>query len=100
MPGNAQLHSEEDMRILVAHPLSMIETDASISTSTTGMANPRGFGSFPMTFRKYVRGEDREEEPIERGKKIINLQEAVRKLLSDPSIDRTAPRDAASREGN
>ena len=85
MPGNAQLHSEEDMRILVAHPLCMIETDASVSTSNTGMANPRGFGSFPMTFRKYVRGEDREEEPIERGKKILTLQEAVRKMTSAPA---------------
>ncbi|MFZ5918217.1 MAG: N-acyl-D-amino-acid deacylase family protein [Chloroflexota bacterium] len=85
LPGHAQLHSEEDMRILVAHPLSMIETDAGISTSTTGAANPRGFGSFPMTFRKYVRGEDRADEPLERGKKILTLQEAVRKMTSAPA---------------
>ena len=42
-----------------AIPLSMIETDASVSVSQAGKTNPRSFGSFPITFRKYVRGEDR-----------------------------------------
>ena len=85
IPAHAQLHSEEAMRILVAHPLSMIATDAGVSLSNTGMANPRGFGSFPVTFRKYVRGEDRAEEPLERGKKIITLEDAVRKMTSAPA---------------
>jgi N-acyl-D-amino-acid deacylase len=85
MPASAQLHDEKEMRVLVAHPLSMIETDAAVSISESGMANPRGFGSFPMTFRKYVRGEDRAEEPLERGKKILTLQEAVRKMTSAPA---------------
>lgn len=85
MANHAQLHNEEDMRELVAHPLSMIETDASIETSYDGMANPRSFGSFPVTFRKYVRGEDRDEEPLEKGKKMLTLQEAVRKMTSFPA---------------
>jgi len=85
LTAHAQLHSEEAMRILVAHPLSMIATDAGVSISNTGMANPRGFGSYPVTFRKYVRGEDRAEEPLERGKKIITLEDAVRKMTSAPA---------------
>jgi N-acyl-D-aspartate/D-glutamate deacylase len=85
MPAHAQLHDEEEMRILVAHPLSMIETDAAVSVSDMGKTNPRGFGSFPLVFRKYVRGEDRVDEPIERGKKILTLAEAVRKMTSFPA---------------
>ena len=85
MPAHAQLHNEEEMRILVAHPLAMIETDAAVSVSETGKANPRGFGSFPLIFRKYVRGEDRADEPLERGKRILTLQEAVRKMTSAPA---------------
>lgn len=85
MAAHAQLHSEDDIRVLVAHPVCMIETDAGVSLSETGMANPRGYGSFPVTFRKYVRGETRAEEPLEVGKKILTLQEAVRKMTSLPA---------------
>jgi N-acyl-D-aspartate/D-glutamate deacylase len=85
MANHSQLHNEDDIRELVAHPLSMIETDASIEISYDGMTNPRSFGSFPATFRKYVRGEDRVDEPLEKGKKIITLQEAVRKMTSFPA---------------
>jgi N-acyl-D-aspartate/D-glutamate deacylase len=85
MPAHAQLHDEEEMRILVSHPLSMIETDASVSVSQAGKTNPRSFGSFPATFRKYVRGEDRPDEPLERGKRILTLAEAVRKMTSAPA---------------
>jgi N-acyl-D-amino-acid deacylase len=85
IPAHAQLHDEDEIRILVAHPLSMIETDAGVSMAQTGKTNPRGFGSFPMTFRKYVRGEDRADEPLERGKRILTLEEAVRKMTSAPA---------------
>jgi N-acyl-D-aspartate/D-glutamate deacylase len=85
MPAHARLHDEDELRLLVAHPLTMIESDAGISTSQNGKANPRGFGSFPVIFRKYVRGEDRAEEPLERGKKILTLPEAVRKMTSLPA---------------
>jgi len=85
MSAHAQLHNEDEMRILVSHPLSMIETDASVSVSRSGKTNPRSFGSFPITFRKYVRGEDRADEPLERGKRILTLEEAVRKMTSAPA---------------
>jgi N-acyl-D-amino-acid deacylase len=85
MGAHAQLHDEDEIRILVSHPLSMIETDASISVSQAGKTNPRSFGSFPITFRKYVRGEDRLDEPLERGKRILTLEEAVRKMTFAPA---------------
>lgn len=85
MSAHAQLHDEDEMRILVSHPLSMIETDASVSVSQEGKTNPRSFGSFPITFRKYVRGEDRADEPLERGKRVLALEEAVRKMTSAPA---------------
>jgi N-acyl-D-aspartate/D-glutamate deacylase len=85
MGAHAQLHDEDEIRILVSHPLSMIETDASVSVSQAGKTNPRSFGSFPITFRKYVRGEDRLDEPLERGKRILTLEEAVRKMTSAPA---------------
>ncbi|MBM4459713.1 MAG: D-aminoacylase [Chloroflexi bacterium] len=85
MGAHAQLHNEDEMRILVAHPLAMIETDYSVAVNTTDKGNPRGFGSFPATFRKYVRGEDRADEPLERGKRVLTLEEAVRKMTSAPA---------------
>jgi N-acyl-D-amino-acid deacylase len=85
MPAHAQLHNEEEMRVLVTHPLTMIETDAVITVVKSGKDNPRAFGSFPATFRKYVRGEDRADEPLERGKRILSLEEAVRKMTSYPA---------------
>lgn len=83
--GHAQLHSEEDIRTLVAYPNSMICSDTGVMTSMEGIANPRSYGSFPVTFRKYVRGEDRAEEPLEKGKAILSLAEAVRKMTSLPA---------------
>jgi len=85
MMVHAQLHNEDEIRKVIAHPLCMLESDAEVSVSTSGMENPRVFGSFPMIFRKYVRGEDREDEPLEKGKKILSLQEAVRKMTSFPA---------------
>jgi N-acyl-D-aspartate/D-glutamate deacylase len=100
MPAHAQLHNEEEMRVLVAHPLSMIETDAVVSVVKSGKDNPRGFGSFPITFRKYVRGEDRADEPLERGKRIISLEEAVRKMTSYPAQRLGLKDRGVVREGN
>lgn len=82
---NCQWHDADDIRVLVAHPLCMIETDASVVLSETGRPNPRAYGAFPATFRKYVRGETRSEEPREPGARVLTLQEAVRKMTSFPA---------------
>lgn len=80
-----QWHNEDDIRELVEYPLSMIVTDGSVEVSQEGRPHPRGYGTFPLTFRKYVRGETRKEEPREPGAKVLTLQEAVRKMTSFPA---------------
>ena len=84
-----QHHSEEDIRKAVAHPLCMIVSDgwalAPYGELGEGHPHPRSYGVFPLTFRKYVRGQTREEEPREVGTKLITLQEALRKMTSFPA---------------
>ena len=88
-PIVCELHNEDDMRKLVKHPLSIIESDglswAPYGTLGKTKPHPRNYGAFPLTFRKYVRGETRDEEPKEVGKKILSLEEAVRKMTSFPA---------------
>ena len=80
-----QHHYEPDLRILVANPLVMIESDGSIQTFGEGVPNPRSYGAFPIVFRKYVRGETRSEAPEDAGMKILSIEEAVRKMTSFPA---------------
>ena len=79
-------HFEDDIRKLVSHPLTMIESDGRIQKVGEGVPHPRSYGVFPLAFRKYVRGETRNEEPKEVGKQILTLQEAVRKMTSFPAL--------------
>jgi len=82
-------HYEEDIRTALEHPTSMICTDASAigrrSPFTKQHANPRAYGIYPLTFRKYVRGETRPEMPDEVGTKLLTVQEFVRKSTSLPA---------------
>ena len=80
-----QHHYEHDLRILLASPLVMIESDGRIQTFGEGVPNPRSYGAFPLVFRKYVRGEARSEAPEAAGMKLLSLEEAVRKMTSFPA---------------
>jgi N-acyl-D-amino-acid deacylase len=80
-----EFHDEDDLCKLIKHPLSSIVSDGEIQTFGEGTPHPRSYGCFPLVFRKYVRGETREEEPSEIGRKILPLQEAVRKITSCPA---------------
>lgn len=80
-----EFHNEDDLCKLIRHPLSSIESDGSIQTFGKGTPHPRTYACFPLIFRKYVRGETRKEEPREVGRKILSLQEAVRKITSCPA---------------
>jgi N-acyl-D-amino-acid deacylase len=79
-----EVHSEEDIREVLKHDTSMIETDFYSGPVIIGKAHPRGYGTFPLVFRKYVRGETRVEMPQERGERLLSLEEAVRKMTSLP----------------
>ena len=82
-------HNEEDMQRILKHPTSMIESDerarAPYGPLSIGKPHPRAYGTFPMIFRKYVRGETRKELPEEKGCRLLALEEAVRKMTSLPA---------------
>lgn len=88
-PIICELHTEDDIREVVKHPLSIIESDGFSWTPHGKLGktkpHPRSYGTFPLIFRKYVRGETRNEEPKEKGEKILSLEEAVRKMTSFPA---------------
>ncbi|MBS7628136.1 amidohydrolase family protein, partial [Candidatus Bathyarchaeota archaeon] len=79
-----EVHSEEDIREVLRHETSMVETDFYSGPVGIGKAHPRGYGTFPMVFRKYVRGETRLEMPQEKGERLLSLEEAIRKMTSLP----------------
>ncbi len=85
----AWIHHEEDIRKVMRHSTSMVETDlyalAPYGCLAEKRSHPRGYGTFPMVFRKYVRGETLEDMPLEVGDKILTLEEAVRKMTSLPA---------------
>ena len=85
-PIVAEQHFEEDIRKLIVHPLTIIESDGRITKLGDGRPHPRSYGVFPLVFRKDVRGETRLEEPKEVGKKILTLEEAIRKMTSLPGL--------------
>lgn len=76
--------SEEDIIILMRHPVTVISTDASaMDNSKTSlqqlrdnlsMPHPRGWGTYPKILGKYVRG-----------LKILTLEDAIRKMTSLPA---------------
>ena len=72
---NKFITDEEDMKLVLTHPLSAVVTD---SWATNPEANekphPRTYGAFPRVLGKYVREE-----------KILRLQEAIRKMTSYPA---------------
>ena len=63
--------SEEDVRMVMAHPTTMIGTDGLFST---GNPHPRVYGTYPRILGRYVRDE-----------KLLTLEEAVRKMTSFPA---------------
>lgn len=79
LKGNATVHKfimhEEDMRFVLTHPLSAIVTDSSgTDPSSKGKPHPRAYGTFPRILGKYVRE-----------KRIMRLEEAIRKMTSYPA---------------
>jgi len=79
-------YNEEDIRRVLLHPTSMIGSDgyalAPYGPLGKGKMHPRSYGTFPMVFRKYVRGESRKELVYDEGAKLLTLEEAVMKMTS------------------
>jgi len=70
--------SEEDVRAVMKHPLSMIGSDgwaiAPYGVLSESKTHPRSYGTYPRILGKYVREE-----------KILSLEEAIRKMTSLPA---------------
>ena len=79
-------HNEDDICKVVSYPVAMSESDAGICAPYGALGkdrpHPRTYGTFPLAFRKYVRGETRKELPLEVGMKLLTDEEMVRKMTS------------------
>jgi N-acyl-D-amino-acid deacylase len=68
---------EDDVRTVIASPLSMICSDYGIvppESMSRGRPHPRAYGSFPKIIGKYAREEN-----------LLTVQEALRKMTSAPA---------------
>lgn len=65
---------EEDVTRIMQYPFNMIASDATIRIMNEGMPHPRGYGTNSRVLSRYVRE-----------KKVINLEEAVRRMTSLPA---------------
>jgi dihydroorotase/N-acyl-D-amino-acid deacylase len=66
--------SEEDLQRVIVHPAAMIASDGEIPLFGRGAPHPRSYGTFARVLAVYVRE-----------KKILTLEEAVRKMSSFPA---------------
>lgn len=82
-------YNEGDIRDVLRHPRSMIGSDgyalAPYGVLGRGRNHPRSYGTFPMVFRKYVRGESRPELFYDEGASLLTLEEVVMKMTSFPA---------------
>ncbi|WP_129716370.1 amidohydrolase family protein [Pedobacter sp. SYP-B3415] len=76
--GGAQMvfhgMDEQDVEKIMQYPYTMIASDASIRVWNEGVPHPRGYGSNARVLGRYVRE-----------KKIIRLEDAIRKMTSLPA---------------
>jgi N-acyl-D-amino-acid deacylase len=83
-------YNEEDIRNVLRHPRGMIGSDgyalAPYGVLGGGRNHPRSYGTFPMVFRKYVRGIPRPELMYDEAERIISLEKAVKKMTSVPAM--------------
>lgn len=66
--------SDEDVEYIMSYPFNMFASDASIRVFGQGSPHPRGYGTNARVLSKYVRE-----------KKIISLEEAIRRMTSLPA---------------
>ena len=66
--------TEEDVEALIRMPKVMIASDAGLVAPGTAHPHPRSFGAFPRVIGRYVRD-----------KRLLTLEEAVRKMTSLPA---------------
>lgn len=66
---------EEDLLRIIVHPATMIASDGEVPVFGRGAPHPRSYGTFARVLAVYARD-----------KKVLTLQEAVRKMSSFPAM--------------
>jgi N-acyl-D-amino-acid deacylase len=66
--------SEEDVERIIKHPYTMHASDGGLAKFGEGHPHPRAYGTFPRVLGVYVRE-----------KKILALEEAIKKMTSMPA---------------
>ena len=66
--------SEADLKIFLAHPFTMIASDAAPRKFGEAVPHPRGYGNNARVLARYVRGQN-----------VLTLEDAVRKMTSLPA---------------
>ena len=79
--------SEEDVERVMQWPRAMVGTDGQYAPGTAG-GHPRSFATFPRVLGRYVRE-----------KKVITLENAIRKMCSLPAMVYNLPTKGLIREG-
>jgi N-acyl-D-amino-acid deacylase len=66
--------SEEDVQRIMKYPYSMVGSDAGVIQFGSGVPHPRGYGTNARVLAEYVRQ-----------KKVLRIEEAIRKMTSFPA---------------
>ena len=81
--------SEEDLQEFMKHPNTMTASDSGIRRLNSGVPHPRGYGNNARVLGQYVRE-----------KKVLRLEDAVRKMTSLPANTFQIKDRGQLREGN
>ncbi|HWX22510.1 MAG TPA: D-aminoacylase [Candidatus Binatia bacterium] len=66
--------NEEDLKIFMRHPNTMIASDSGVRVFGEGVPHPRGYGNNARVLARYVREQ-----------KVLRLEDAIRKMTSLPA---------------
>jgi N-acyl-D-amino-acid deacylase len=80
--------SDEDVDRIMRHPEVAVASDASVLTLGEGVPHPRGYGNTVRVLGRYVRA-----------RRLLPLEEAIRKMTSLPAAHFRLPRRGVVREG-
>ena len=80
--------SEDDLRVFMQHPNTMIASDSGVRRYQEGVPHPRGYGNNARVLGRYVRE-----------LKLLRLEDAVRKMTSLPATTFRIPDRGVIREG-
>jgi dihydroorotase/N-acyl-D-amino-acid deacylase len=80
--ANAIYHAmaDEDVERIMRHPQTMIASDGRLTTPGDGHPHPRWYGTFPRVLGRYVRE-----------RRLLSLEEAVRKMTGMPAARLALP---------